>query len=452
MSELQTAITNLQLKHSELVAAVKTYPGTVASAANAAVGEASVGQRTVRDFTRNLRNQIEPDGQSLILDWEHNVAVVNGEGKPINEVVEFSRSTGGGRFGPDGKYEWVEAGVPRIDYDPETGECLGLLVEEQRTNLHTRSEENTFTPGGNFPPVVVSDTFHLGVKCAAITFEEGDHNHYTGSRAITRSWPLTAGRTAVWSCQVSFSRPLTSGESVTLYETGSGTLQGGVVSLSSNNPELVGSFRRVWGSGASALSGSSHLAVYGGNIESPVTVYIHSVQRENGSFPTSYIPTNGSAVSRGADIVTAELSPWFSRGVGTVLVAGSAPPPPPPTVGMTLLSLSSTTHDRLCFIAHTSSGIQVITRRGSNSPLVTADLATGTPVKAALSFIRNGDFLGCINGGQTGSVADRGVEDPTRLYIGSHVGPSFHGNTHISQVAFYPRALSDTELQELTTL
>jgi len=31
--------------------------------------------------------------------------------------------------------------VARFDHNPVTGESLGLLIEEQRTNLVTRSEE-----------------------------------------------------------------------------------------------------------------------------------------------------------------------------------------------------------------------------------------------------------------------------------------------------------------------
>lgn len=179
MSELQTAITNLQLRHSELVAAVKSYPGTVAGAANTALGEASVEQRKARDTIRDLRNQIENDGQSLILDWEYDVAVVNGEGKPINEVVTFSRSTGGGRFGPDGKYEWLEADVPRIDYDPATGEYKGLLIEEQRTNDFPGG---LFEPRASGDPALITTVEDEKLPGIQVTRIEGAEDNYDGFR------------------------------------------------------------------------------------------------------------------------------------------------------------------------------------------------------------------------------------------------------------------------------
>lgn len=69
----------------------------------------------------------------------------------LDPRVTFTRTTGGGRFNANGQYEWLPANVPRIDYDPVTGECLGLLIEEQRTNLLTDSGFKTSVIGAAFP-------------------------------------------------------------------------------------------------------------------------------------------------------------------------------------------------------------------------------------------------------------------------------------------------------------
>ena len=53
----------------------------------------------------------------------------------FSDIITFTRASGAGRFNAAGQYEWLAADQPRIDYDPVTGECLGLLIEEQRTNL-----------------------------------------------------------------------------------------------------------------------------------------------------------------------------------------------------------------------------------------------------------------------------------------------------------------------------
>ena len=109
MSALQTAITELQVAESNLAKAVKGYSGSVAGKTNDSVRNALVSERNIKSRVELLRNQIENDGQSLILDWEHDVAIVNGEARRMGEVVDFTRSTGGGRIGPDGKYEWIPA-------------------------------------------------------------------------------------------------------------------------------------------------------------------------------------------------------------------------------------------------------------------------------------------------------------------------------------------------------
>lgn len=64
---------------------------------------------------------------SLLLDFANSGRV--------DPRLNFTRATTAMRWGPGGALEVVPAGVPRIDYDPLTGQCLGLLLEEQRANL-----------------------------------------------------------------------------------------------------------------------------------------------------------------------------------------------------------------------------------------------------------------------------------------------------------------------------
>jgi len=57
-------------------------------------------------------------------------------------LITFSRSQSGKEatyVGSDGLIKYAGADEPRFDYDPETGESLGLLIEEQRTNFETNS-------------------------------------------------------------------------------------------------------------------------------------------------------------------------------------------------------------------------------------------------------------------------------------------------------------------------
>lgn len=67
--------------------------------------------------------------------------------KDFSDLITFTRASGGGRFNASGQYEWLPADQPRIDFDPATGECLGLLIEEQRTNQAIYSTHYGYGPG-----------------------------------------------------------------------------------------------------------------------------------------------------------------------------------------------------------------------------------------------------------------------------------------------------------------
>jgi hypothetical protein len=56
-------------------------------------------------------------------------------------LITFTRASSGTYVGSDGVLRTAAIDVPRFDHNPTTGESLGLLVEEQRTNLLLRSEE-----------------------------------------------------------------------------------------------------------------------------------------------------------------------------------------------------------------------------------------------------------------------------------------------------------------------
>ena len=53
----------------------------------------------------------------------------------LDPRVTFSRSSGGSYINSAGLIASAADHEARFDHDPVTGECLGLLVEESRTNL-----------------------------------------------------------------------------------------------------------------------------------------------------------------------------------------------------------------------------------------------------------------------------------------------------------------------------
>lgn len=81
---------------------------------------------------------------TLVLDFErqrcHRYSPETGYGEtPLNSFMTFTRASTATYTGPDGLIKTAAVNEPRYDYDPITGECKGILIEEQRTNLRTYS-------------------------------------------------------------------------------------------------------------------------------------------------------------------------------------------------------------------------------------------------------------------------------------------------------------------------
>ena len=94
--------------------------------------------------------------------------------KTLDSRVTFTRASTGTYVGSDGLIKTATTNEARFDHNPTTGESLGLLVEEARTNLLLRSEEfdnavwnapassiATVTPNAQTAPngILTADTF-----------------------------------------------------------------------------------------------------------------------------------------------------------------------------------------------------------------------------------------------------------------------------------------------------
>ena len=66
---------------------------------------------------------------------------LNFQGGKLDSRVTFARSTTGTFVGSDGLIQTAAINTPRFDYDPVTLACKGLLIEEQRVNLLTYSDD-----------------------------------------------------------------------------------------------------------------------------------------------------------------------------------------------------------------------------------------------------------------------------------------------------------------------
>ena len=198
--------------------------------------------------------------------------------KRLDPRVTFSRASTGTYVDGNGVLQSAAANVPRFDHNPATGESLGLLVEEARTNVVTYSViDNTswaVTDGATIAPntAIAPD----GTPTAALVTFPG-----TGAPRINRSLTIGAGTVTqtVWIRAVS-----------------------GTVTIRVGNPSDFG-FNQTIGTAwtrvqASYASGSNSFGIYCSNPVAAAQFYAWGAQLEAGTFPTSYIPTPATFTGR----------------------------------------------------------------------------------------------------------------------------------------------------------
>jgi hypothetical protein len=359
------------------------------------------------------------------------------------------------------------SGVARFDHNPTTGESLGLLVEEQRTNLLLQSEDidttwsktratsslnsrvspsgtltadrliastddNTHFLSQTFTGTAVSSTFSVYVKAAGLNFvalrlfngtSQVGLAYYNLSTGATGT--VTAGTAAITSVGNGWYRCVLT---ATLAASASCTADIQLANADNTNSFVGNDFDGVslWGA-----------------------------QLEAGAFATSYIPTVASQVTRAADaaIMTgANFSSWYRADEGTfyseldtVRLAD----------GATALEVNDgTTANRiilriqnaLASHIYTTYNVAQVNQSGTGFPVV------ANQVIQIITAYKVNDFK--LGFDTRLVVTDTDGTLPGNIFqmsIGSLTSGQSVINGHLRKIAFYPKRLSDAELIGLTS-
>ncbi len=265
--------------------------------------------------------------------------------KKLHPFVEFSRSTTATRTNAKGDLESVPINQARLDYDALTGACKGLLIEPQRTNLLTYSEQLDNAAWSTVEGVSVTSNTTVapdGTTTADSLKEDATSlqkalrrpnvlsltsSSYTFSAYIKR---LDTGLArSVYLSSVSFDD---SSAGITRFD-----LTNGVVTYNDTNrvggiQKLKNGWFRVWQHIDSADTNDSNILKIGTTDELGTTIlhagdtdsglFVWGAQLEAGDYPTSYIPTVASTVTRNAEAarISGDLfNSFYTEGVGTVI-------------------------------------------------------------------------------------------------------------------------------------
>lgn len=360
----------------------------------------------------------------------------------------------------------VTLGVNEFDrtYDPATLQPLGLLVEESRTNSFTNGEMQGAVVGVSLPTnFSVESAVGLTTDVVGIGTING-LKYFDVRVSGTPSGTTYQLRTA----------NINVGGAVGTIVTGSSYIQlvGGSLSGIGAQLRLTEATGAFPSDVANIVSGvrlsSSRVAItrtttlttsalqlryvlVGLTIGKPVdvTLRIAGAQLEAGSTATSYIPTAGSTVTRAADDVFTDNLSWLNPTEGTFItqhVAGNQ--------GFLLgMSQGATGNSPRGHVISQSSQAQFFAADGVFTR-VSDGLSPPTLGKVVrISATYGGaNFQYWQNGAGASTPAAVSSYAYTRLAVGRRYGVgSSYPNTTIAIVMYYPKRLTNAEIQRLTS-
>ena len=355
---------------------------------------------------------------------------------------------------------------PRFDFNPTTRQSLGLLMEQQSTNLITYSSQfdnaawtktnATVTAATNISPDGTLNAQTLNGNASnvqhftsnTISFVNG--NTYTcsiyaknsGQRYLVLATEFTTSVNdyVVFDLQLG-TKLYESNATGTITSVGNGwyrlttTVVGG-------NATGSKSFYVVLSDGTSARAPSFVGSTTNG-------VYLWGTQVEALTFPTSYIPTVASQVTRAQDFATmtgTNFSSWFNNQQGTVYCSFDNA-----TVSsnMTTWAIDTTSIDGY-IVVRVGTGLTGYVYPSSISS-GTSTATSNTTQQSAYSY--NNTTLSqsiVLNGGTAGTASFTALSfQPNQMELGKNRTANIMTG-HIRKFAYYPIATTATNLQALT--
>ena len=392
----------------------------------------------------------------------------------LDSRVTFTRSSSATRFDSRGVMETVSSDAARFDYDPTTLAHKGLLIEEQRTNSirnNTMVGAVAGTPGtlptnwarftsGTAATAVVGTGSESGIAYVDVRFTGANTDGISFFMDGTTGHAAANGQTWTGACYYRLTAGAITNATVNhaVYEANS---SGTALASTSSSLAAVTSAplaaQRIsatrTNNNASTAEEQLAIVVAGtGNFD--FTLRIGLPQLELGAFATSVIPTSGTAATRSADVATmtgANFSNWYNQTEGT-FVAEAVTARVVSTAGTGVYSTSNAAANGSVAAFYRGSGatgatVDDVTSQCDMSP--TAALAANAVFKSAFAVKAN-DFAVSGNGGAVSTDTVGTLPAMNQLLIGQKLSAAVL-NGHIRRLSYFPRRLSNAELQGLTS-
>ena len=375
------------------------------------------------------------------------------------DLLTFSRASSATFLGSNGLLQTAANNIPRIEYDA-AGAVKGLLIEEARTNLLNYSNDFTNAAWSKTNLTVTAnqatgpDGTVSATEVGITSIPQNSYGiHFSTSTTGTLSYfakqnterfflivrgAYTSGDYAIFDLSngtVSRS-PTYSGSSAEMVPMGNGWYR---CVLQSAQASTVSAFS-VSGSGTDNTTSTAG------------TVYLYGAQLEVASFPTSYIPTTGAAATRARDIAEIPMSAFGYNNDKGSLVIDVLTPVVDQFMALAIFNTSSYYNSRGFF--KSSLGLSLagpyymtFSYDGTTTALELGQQTQAVYAKLGLSY---GDNEVGVRDGGTVLSGDSRYPNPDRLFLGGRDNGT-QSQCWIKSIQYYPRQLTDTQLQELTT-
>jgi hypothetical protein len=365
------------------------------------------------------------------------------------------------------------SGVARFDHNPTTFESLGLLIEEQRSNLILQSEDfdttwaetratlllnNRISPAGTLTSDGLLATTDNDTHFTLQTFTGTAASHTFSVYAKASGLNHVALRLFNGTSQVGLAY-------YNLSTGATGTVTAGTASIVSVGN---GWYRCVLTATLAAsasctadiyLASSDNTNSFAGNGFDGVSLW--GAQVEIGAFPTSYVATVASQVTRAADAASmtgTNFSSWFNQDQGTIYAEGFLNNPAVTGIGIRrFVEINDGSNNNRIFFgrATTASDLRVIYAvSGVNINTVNGQIASGVfpSAKVAVAY-EAADYAFSPNGASVTTSTAANVPIVNRLDIGSNFDNSAttSANGTIRKIAYYPLRVTNAQLQALTS-
>ena len=348
---------------------------------------------------------------------------------------------------------------PRFDYDPVTRAPRGLLVEEQRTNLVTYSDQfNDASWAKNNVTVTTNTTTSPDGTVNADTI--------TSTSATTAGLVRSFASTAVaYTFSVYLKQGNTTFSEIEIIDQGTVanrvrlTYATGALTVVSGSPTGTatsvgnGWWRVTIAYTFPAIGAADTLVIYPSTTTGSIGEYCFAwaAQLEAGAFATSYIPTIASTVTRSADVALISgqnFGQWYNQSAGSFVV--DADSYTVSTTDFVLTASDGTSNNRFgLYRSSPNIGGYVVTGNVTQMDLTRTPVAANTPYRAAVAATLN-DGNTALNGSLAAGDTSITMGTLDRLSIGANNGAGFISG-HIRNIRFIPARAADFQLQGLST-